>query len=273
MLTELQIESFEGQGYVIIDNAIPDGMLQPLREATGRVAEKTRRGEWPYKRSTGEDDIWGVSHLLHPDLCEPIFAEYMASPVVIDVVGGLLRLSTEDRPKRLQLDLVNMLLNPAKRDYEIDWHRDTVRADFPPEEEIKELTKRQYGVQWNTALYDEACLYIVPGSHRRPKTEEEREIVLSRPKDFMPGQMAVRLKAGQGVYYNANLLHRGVYPRDMRRETLHCCMGLIEGAPLRVFVYKSLAWMEAPNFRKTLPERLTPLYDNYVRMSKKFKQG
>ena len=37
MLRESQIKSFEEKGYVIIENAIPHGMLEPLRAATDRV--------------------------------------------------------------------------------------------------------------------------------------------------------------------------------------------------------------------------------------------
>ena len=270
---ESQIRDYENSGYTMIDNAIPEGLLEPLRQATARVTEKTRKGEWPHKRRAGEDDIWGVSHLLHPDLGEPIFAEYIASPVVIDIVGGLLKIKPQDHVARLQLELVNMLINPAKRDYEIDWHRDLVRADLPPKEELMELMKLQDNVQWNTALYDEACLYIVPGSHLRPKTVEEREVVFNRPRDPIKGQMAVELRAGQGVYYNANLIHRGVYPQKIRRQTLHCCMGLADGAPLRQHLYKNLSWMvERPGFRETLPDKLIPLFENFVRAASEVDQ-
>lgn len=273
MLTHVQLQHFKDQGYLIIDNAVPKGMLKPLREATDRVTKKTRQGVWPYKRDAGGGDIWGVSHLLHPELDEPIFAEYMASPEVIDAVSDLLGLRQNAMSTSLQLELVNMLVNPAKHDYEIGWHRDLVRSDLPPAEELAQLQKVQYGVQWNTALYDEACLYIVPASHLRPKTEEERDIVFHRPKEPMPNQMAVELKAGQGVYYNSNLLHRGVYSKDQRRETLHCCLSTIEGAKLMrpTSFYKSMAWMEKPGFRESLPERLIPLYDNFVRMAEQFR--
>jgi hypothetical protein len=86
--------------------------------------------------------------------------------------------------------------------------------------------------------------------------------------------MAVELKAGQGVYYNSNLLHRGVYSKDQRRETLHCCLSTIEGAKLMrpPSFYKSMAWMEKPGFRESLPERLVHLYDNFVRMAEHFRR-
>jgi hypothetical protein len=88
----------------------------------------------------------------------------------------------------------------------------------------------------------------------------------------MPGQLAVALTAGQGVYYNANLLHRGVYSNHQRRETLHCCMGSIEGSHLRSSLYEWLAWMTQPGFRETLPERLHPLHENFVRMAEQFRR-
>lgn len=271
MLTRAQLQHFKTQGYVLLDNAVPENLLQSLREATNRVTQKARRKDWPHVRRAGEDDIWGVSHLLHPHLGEPIFAEYIASPIVIDVVGDLLGVAPENRPAKLQLELVNMLVNPAEKDHEIGWHRDLIRTDLPPEKERAELRKLQYGVQWNTALYDETCLLIVPASHLRPKTPEERDIVFNRPKDPMPRQMAVELKAGQGVYYNANLLHRGVYPKAMRRETLHCCMGVTDGALLRTHLYTGLAWMDRPGFRETLPAPLVPLYNNFLQMMAAFE--
>jgi hypothetical protein len=268
MLTPYQIQHYKTQGYVLIDPAVPAGMLTPLRAAAGRLTERTRRGEWPHKRRAGEDDIWGVSHLLHPDVGEPVFGAYMASPVVLEVVADLLGVSPEPGDTPLQLELVNMLVNPAQRDHQIGWHRDLVSTELPPEEERAALLEIQHGVQWNTALYDEACLHIVPGSHVRASTQEERDIVKNRPCDLMPGQMAVELKAGQGVYYNANLLHRGVYARDRRRETLHACMGTVHGALMRKNLYTWLSWMTDPAVRNTLPPGLHPLYDNFLRMAK-----
>ena len=76
--------------------------------------------------------------------------------------------------------------------------------------------------------------------------------------------MAVKLTAGQGVYYNANLIQRGVYTKSMRRETLHCCMGAVDHALLRSHIYTGSSWMDRPGFRETLPERLQPLFDNFL---------
>jgi ectoine hydroxylase-related dioxygenase (phytanoyl-CoA dioxygenase family) len=259
MLTEAQRQQFHDDGYVIIDEAVEPAMLEPLRAATGRVTERTRAGEWPHKRGAPDNDIWGVSHLLHPDLDAPIFADYMASAPVLDVAADLL-----DTPE-LRLELVNMLVNPARAPHKIGWHRDLLRREVLPEEEITILRQLQDGIQWNTALYDEACLLIVPGTHRRCATEEERDVQFRRPMDPIPGQLAVELKAGQGVYYNSQLIHRGIYPHDRRRETIHACMHVAGSAAHRNYYYDSLKWMDTPGFRDRLPARLQPLYDNWLR--------
>jgi ectoine hydroxylase-related dioxygenase (phytanoyl-CoA dioxygenase family) len=257
MLTEAQLRQFREDGYVIIDEAVEPSMLEPLRAAAARVTERTRAGEWPHKRKAGEDDIWGVSHLLHPELDEPVFAEYMASAPVLDVAADLL--GTD----RLRLELVNMLVNPAQREFAIGWHRDLLRREVPAEEEIAILGQLQDGVQWNTALYDEASLLIIPGTHRRCATPEERDAQFRRPMEPVAGQMAVTLKPGQGVYYNSQLIHRGIYPHRQRRETIHACMHVAGSESHRDYYYNSLQWMDTPGFRDRLPARLRPLYDNW----------
>lgn len=56
------------------------------------------------------------------------------------------------------------------------------------DEEIRELGKPCFATQWNAALYDDECLLIVPQSHRRPRTEEERTVTLEdNGRGIMPG--------------------------------------------------------------------------------------
>jgi hypothetical protein len=121
-------------------------------------------------------------------------------------------------------------------------------------------------------LYDEACLRIVPGSHRRAATPKERDVQFRRPNDPMPGELAVELKAGQGIYYSEQLLHRGVYPTGTRRETLHSCIHRHPSEDVHRFYYRSVEWLETPGLRDTLPSRLLPLYDNWVAFGREVRQ-
>jgi hypothetical protein len=128
-----------------------------------------------------------------------------------------------------------------------------------------------FGTQWNAALYDESCLIIVPKSHNRVRTAQERQITLESPLGEMPGQLVVHLKAGQAVFYNNNILHRAVYFKDNKRATLHASMGTIIGGSHRAqnILQHGLNWMREERFQNTLPERLRPIYDNLVRLTNK----
>jgi ectoine hydroxylase-related dioxygenase (phytanoyl-CoA dioxygenase family) len=264
-LTPAQREQFIQEGYVLIEEAVEPHLREPLRAAAGRVTEKTRSGEWPHQGDAGDGDIWGVNHLLHPDLGEPVFAEYMASDPVLD-------LAAEQLGPSLRLSLVSMFVNPAKRDFAFGWHRDGLRREVPPEEEEAILARPQDSVQWNTALYDEACFLVVPGSHRRAATAEERDIQFRRPMEAMSGEMTVPLEAGQAVYYHSQLLHRNVYPAGRRRETLHAILHRHPSEEALPFYYHFVRWLEAPGVRATLPPRLLPLYDNWLALAEEVKR-
>ncbi|HET6387324.1 MAG TPA: phytanoyl-CoA dioxygenase family protein [Armatimonadota bacterium] len=260
MLSTSEREQFTEQGYVIVEAAVEPGLMTPLREAAARIADRTRRGDWPHFRAVGDGDVWGVQHLLHPDLGEPVFADYMASNPVLEVACDLLQ-------GDLRLGLVNMLCNPAHRDFAIGWHRDMLPEELAPEEEVKRLAGYEGGVQWNTALYDDSCLLIVPASHRRAATAEEREVQFRRPMDSLTHQMVVNLKAGQGVYYNSQLIHRGIYPSSQPRATLHAALTRADAMQFANH-YTTVQWMEAPGFRESLPARLLPLYDRWREFGK-----
>lgn len=96
------------------------------------------------------------------------------------------------------IELFNLLINPISHDFALRWHRDDVKGDASLEEEKAALALWNHGIQWNTALYEDACLYVVPGSHSVPRTPEQRmhSTTMDAPADplDMPGAIPVALK-------------------------------------------------------------------------------
>lgn len=115
-----------------------------------------------------------------------------------------------------------MLVRPHEK-FELRWHRDDISDKATPEEEMERLGKPGWHAQWNLALYDDASLVLVPGSHMRARTEEERNADPYEP--HLPRQITVQLKAGEVAFYNNNILHRGVYDPTKERMTLHGSIG------------------------------------------------
>jgi len=227
-------EQLERDGFVVIPGALKKPELEKLREASGNIAKLARAGKWPYIRtlpkqfppwtSDVSQGIWGVQHLMHPNMPgRTDFAASYFTDAVLDPVKEIIGSSTDDE---LIMELYNLLVRPD-HDFELRWHRDDIAADATAEQELERLNKPAWHAQWNLALYDDNSLIAVPGSHKRARTTEERETDVFSAK--MPGARIVPMKAGDVVFYNNNILHRGVYDSTIERMTLHGSIGHIKG--------------------------------------------
>jgi len=125
-----------------VEGLLDEPWLYQLREACDRVLERARAvpddpHRWKYVRAVGKqfppfptdrDDIWGVQHLLHPELHESIFLKWYTSPKLLATVSEIIGAEEDD----LQLELFNLLVNPRQIPYSLCWHRDNVRYTQKP---------------------------------------------------------------------------------------------------------------------------------------------
>ncbi|KAF8130656.1 hypothetical protein EV363DRAFT_1332779 [Boletus edulis] len=176
---------------------------------------------------------------MHPALGEPVFAQWYTSEGVRTVSAALLGCDVGS----LQMELCNLLINPLNHDFALRWHRDDVRENTTPEEERKALASWSRGVRHVPlvhALYEDACLYLVPKSHKVPRTDEQRvhSTTLEPPRDplAMPGAIQLVLQPGETVFYNSNILHCATYDAKQRRATLHATMGDTRGESTRAML-------------------------------------
>ncbi len=238
----LHVERLDRDGFVVIPSILTQSQITTLRTACKQTIDLARSGKWPYVRTLPKQfppwniepganpaagGIWGVQFLMHPDLPNSkIFIKNYFSDAVIDVVKELLECEDEE----LVMELFNLLIRPDK-DFELRWHRDDIPATATAEEELERLREPAYHAQWNLALYDDESLIVVPGSHKRARTAVERN---ADPfEKGLPGEIRVRQKAGDVVFYNNNILHRGAYVATTERMTLHGSVGHSGGSSLR----------------------------------------
>lgn len=239
MATSSYLDQLNRDGFVVIKTIVDQERLGLLRRASTDAADLARRGGWPHVRTVGKQfppwdhndardhGIWGVQHLMNPDLAgHDLFTELYFSEEILGIVKQLLRCEDE----HLIMELFNMLVRPDK-DFELRWHRDDIPAEAAPEEEMKRLGEPAYHAQYNFALWEDDSLVVVPGSHKRPRTDVERE---ADPfEKALPNQLVVKLQPGDIVFYNNNILHRGVYDSGKERMTLHGSVGHVHGSALR----------------------------------------
>lgn len=208
---------------------------------------------------------------MHPELEQSVFPEIYTTPQILETSEKLLGVSS---PDELQLELFNLLINPHTTAFSLPWHRDAIPHKTPTDEEEKLLNVKSNGTQWNLALYDDACLLVVPGSHKRVRSPELRDVLL---KDDMaktlPGEniLRVQLKPNQAVFYENNILHRAEYTPGKKRVTLHGCVGKVEGGEERatMVLQHGLEWMLGDEFKNTLTKDGKTMQENLVRLAEK----
>lgn len=247
-------ECLARDGFVRIRAALSPEQIESLRTACKHSADLARAGKWPFVRTLPKQfppwnkdlshGIWGVQHLLHPDLpAHETFARSYFAPYVLAAVTAILECSVDD----MVMELYNLLIRPDA-DFALRWHRDDIPPQVSAAEEEDRLSAPICHAQWNLALYDDRSLVVVPGSHVRARTDAERS---ADPfEDDMPGQIAVKMKAGDIIFYNNNILHRGVYSCKTERATLHGSMGVVgaDRARSRNVLQHGVDWIDRCDF-------------------------
>ena len=254
--TTPHLDALQRDGFVVVRNLLTPSEIEHYRTIATAATTKTRQGGWPHFRTVpkqfppwpstpppaSEGGIWGVQHLLHPEMeGRESFARCYFSDSILKVGEELLGVkpSSNTSSEPLVMELFNLLVAPETKDFELRWHRDDIPETATAEEELQQLEAkspggRQSHAQYNLALCPDASLVVVPGSHRRARTDVERSAAAYEPT--LPNQLIVELQPGDAVFYDSNILHRGVYKAkaeggEETRLTLHGSIGLkAEGA-------------------------------------------
>jgi hypothetical protein len=210
VLSDLEIESFHTDGFVVLRQCYAPERVSQLRQAI-----------LPLKAQA--PDSMRLSHLLHPESYSHVFAEWLAEdagPHVEALVGG----------GAIRHSLFN-LLGSTGEPYVQHFHRDVhPNQSKRPENHEDWLRFRNtiHGrtVQMNAPLLPgDSFFFVVPGSHNKLSTPAEVSAAIhSRTEPVaaqMPGAIQVQLEPGDAVYYDFTLWHRGHNPHGAERLTIH----------------------------------------------------
>ncbi|CEJ91070.1 Putative Phytanoyl-CoA dioxygenase [[Torrubiella] hemipterigena] len=255
--TNTHLADLERDGFIVVKSIVSPEKLAILREASKKVEALGRAGEWPHIRTVGkqfppwefnpEKGIWGVQHMMNPDMPgHDLFTELYFSEAILSIVKDLLECEDE----QLVMELFNMLVRPES-EFDLRWHRDDIPAEASAEEEMERLGHPGFHAQYNFALYEDDSLILVPGSHKRARTDTERNADPFEP--VLPDQLVVKLEPGDIAFYNNNILHRGVYDCKKERVTLHGSVGHSGGSALRarnVLQHGIGKWVDKVDFSK-----------------------
>lgn len=252
-IARIKSEYFD-QGYVIVDDAIDPGMLDRLEAGARSVWSQVREGAVDV--AGNGPDGGSIFGLLAPEFGEPVFGEILA-------YEGITRYAEAFLGPELRMGHVHLWA--ADGGYDTGWHRDLGPAkDNTYDEEMALLSRPMIGLRYQVALVDDPCLWLVPGSHRRYRTEEERQALAFDGKRDISTQVNVPLKRGEMLLWSGYTVHRGRKPPDLEQR-LSMTIGLFRYDPQepKMAMDERFRWKLADNIRDSLPPRSQLYYDRW----------
>jgi hypothetical protein len=225
-------EEYITDGFTILRGIIPTTLLGDLRRETDLAREIARARNGPQAQRL--QPVYAYEGLNSKP-----FRDFLDLPGMRATVAGVLG------PDHRQSDIMGVLLEPTRDAWCTHWHRDWGynAAHVDLDAFFKAVTNPRMFNQLNAALYDDHSLWVVPGSHDRTDTAQERAAFASIPPPGptlrddmsavereltcleytrrMPGAVPVALFAGDVAFYRACQWHIGNYIPYTRRATLH----------------------------------------------------
>lgn len=224
--TDQHREEYATTGLTVLRGLIPSSLLADLRRETDTARQIARDEHGPQTQRL--QPVYAYAQLNHQ-----VFRDFLNLPGLRDAVHGILG------PDRHQSNIMGVLFEPAQAAWTTGWHRDLPNrtAEGVSMDQLRDL--RLYN-QFNAALYDDHSFWVVPGSHNRDDTAEERAAFATKPPEReasmdpteremaclthvrnMPGATQLVLCAGDVGFYRACAWHLGTYVPYVKRATLH----------------------------------------------------
>ncbi len=213
MRADIDLEQWARDGFVVVPGYLSDTACAPLRLVCDGVLKA-----WQAGRPADAEDVTNMAYLTAPQFHAdgatilPLL-HFAADPWLVD---QLARLAGDGVPR---FQNTQYFTEPQRRTWDGAWHRDT---QFGARNAAEEKARRAAltGVHFRVALVDDPWFHIVPGSHARDDTAAEEAARAAKSGGVLPEGRAIRLAAGDALFFHAWSVHRGTYVAGESRRTL-----------------------------------------------------
>ena len=191
LLTPEEERTFSEQGYMIVENAIPQELVERATVVVDRITaeEKSREG-------MGAGDGINIFDFIGRD---DLFLELLDYPTTFPKVWGILGWNIQLYHSHTIITPPNAVSGPGQQG--LNWHKDSGRLNNELETDPQPRVSLKVAFfLTDTSELGRANLYVIPGSHllnRLPVDEEKR------PK----GGLAVRARPGDAVFFDRRIWH------------------------------------------------------------------
>ena len=205
LLTPEERRAFTEQGYLVVENAIP----QEVVEQATAVVDRFTAEEKARQRLGPQDGINFFDFIGRDD----VFLDLLDCPTTFPKVWGILGWNIQLYHSHTIITPPNAVSGPGQQG--MNWHKDSGRLnnelDSDPQPRIS--LKVAYFLT-DTSELGRANLYVIPGSHLLNKLPVDDD---KKPK----GSLAVRAKPGDAVFFDRRIWHSSSpNTSDMPRKVL-----------------------------------------------------
>jgi hypothetical protein len=107
----------------------------------------------------------------------------------------------------------------------------------------------------------------VPGSHRRPLTEEEQQACANRSTAPITGELVCELDAGDVMFMHSRALHRGKASPDDHRRSLHYTLSSADKPVKQDVIDQHREWYDQLDLGSKISPQVQALFDNLFKWS------
>ncbi len=189
-LTDEEQTRFEEDGYFLVEDAIPQDIVERANVAVDRLIAEEK-----VRRNLSDSALFNYYDFVGQD---PVFLELLDWPTTFPKVWDLLGWNIQLYHSHF---IFTPPLGPDDKNPGYNWHKDSGRLNQELETEPQpRISLKIAFFLTDTSVDGRANLYVLPGSHLTNKLEN---IVDGQPRDAMP----VLAKPGTAVFFDRRIFH------------------------------------------------------------------
>jgi len=202
MLDAAQIEAFERNGYLTVEDVLTAAELTELRRVTDEFVERSRQvgsNDATFDLEPGHSaSAPSLRRIKHPISKHPVYAKYARHEPILDIVECLLGPNLRYHNNKLNMK------NPAHGSA-VEWHQDW--AFYPhTNDSILEVV-----IALDDMTPQNGALMVVPGSHRGRTWDHHQDGLfvgaITDPAFTPDGAVSVTVKAGGITLHHVRMVH------------------------------------------------------------------
>jgi len=213
-ITNDQFQTYERQGYIIVEDLIPSAELAALSAMTHRLLDGGLKPEMAYDGKIPAEfyTFWEpgledreeiprrdrIRLMSRMAFHHPYFWKFACHPNIYAVISALL-------DDGVQLFGESIFRKPAHHGIDAAPHQDMA---FWPGLEPRSL---KCWLAIDPAAVENGCMYFIPASHRKALPHEQHPVqkwILSDEQWDLDRQVPIELSPGSAVFFDSGLIHR-----------------------------------------------------------------